>query len=114
MSDARKTGGHSKKEKQPSLFFRKFSLSQCGTFLLNRLRKLVHSEMLTRKSAICRFIGGFFPLNIYINKQPNKMARFAGCLREDISNETHQSGPDFENMDDAVSLYRKFQGTLFQ
>ena len=41
------------------------------------------------------------------------MARFAGCLREDISNETHQSGPDFENMDDAVSLYRKFQGTLF-
>ena len=42
------------------------------------------------------------------------MARFAGCLREDISNEIHQSGPDFENMDDAVSLYRKFQGTLFQ
>ena len=31
------------------------------------------------------------------------MARFAGCLREDISNETYQSGPDFENMDDAVS-----------
>ena len=55
----------------------------------------------------------FFPSK-YINKQPNKMARFAGCLREDISNETHQSGPDFENMDDAVSLYRKFQGTLFQ
>ena len=42
------------------------------------------------------------------------MARFVGCLRKDISNETHQSGPDFENMDDAVSLYRKFQGTLFQ
>ena len=55
----------------------------------------------------------FFPFK-YINKQPNKMARFAGCLREDISTETHQSGPDFENMDDAVSLYRKFQGTLFQ
>ena len=54
----------------------------------------------------------FFPSK-YINKQPNKMARFAACLREDISNETHQSGPDFENMDDAVSLYRKFQGTLF-
>ena len=35
------------------------------------------------------------------------MARFAGCLREDISNETHQSGPDFENIDDALSLYRK-------
>ena len=42
------------------------------------------------------------------------MAKFAACLREDISNETHQSGLDFENMDDAVSLYRKFQGTLFQ
>ena len=91
----------------------KFSLSQCCTFLLNRLLKLIHSEMLARKSAICRFIGVFFPSK-YINKQPNKMARFAGCLREDISNETHQSGPDFENMDDAVSLYRKFQGTLFQ
>ena len=48
----------------------------------------------------------FFPSK-YINKQPNKMARFAGCLREDISNETHQSGPDFENIDDALSLYRK-------
>ena len=113
MSDAHKTGGHSQKEKQPSLFLRQFSLSPCCAFLLNRLRKLIHAEMLARKSAICRFIGVFFPSK-YINKQPNKMARFAGCLREDISNEIHQSGPDFENMDDAVSLYRKFQGTLFQ
>ena len=40
----------------------KFSLSQCCTFLLNRLLKLIHSEMLARKSAICRFIGVFFSL----------------------------------------------------
>ena len=59
---------HSRKEKQPSLFLRKFSLSEYCTFLLNPLRKLIYSEMFARKGAIW-FIGGFFPLNTLKNDQ---------------------------------------------
>ena len=66
MGDARKTGGHSRKEKQLSQFLRKFSLSQCSTFLLNPLRKLIYSEMFAPKKRhmVHRW---FFPLNTLIN-----------------------------------------------
>ena len=115
MSDADETGGHSRKGKQLSLFLRKFFLSQCCTFLLNPLCKLIYSEMLAWKMAICRFIGVFFPSKD-INKRPNKMARFPSCLREDISCETHQSGPEISRTWMTLCLHmhiRKFQGTLF-